>query len=224
MAKAGAAYRFVREAIKQLLLEFVKVWWPLAIPVVAAITQLYAQVPAPYFWTAFAVAVAASIYAVNQLRILVNARTIENKVHLALISLEQARMAIPVRSGACMYRLIFQVISIHEKFLFMKLEQLVWEIGESRPKSRVEVEEDAGILVPEQPIYIHSPTLEGIDPAFHSGKYAIKVHYGRTQDEMEFEIAMKGTFKVMAASEEPSTESVPFRGHVMSYSVKRIRP
>jgi hypothetical protein len=208
-------------AAKEAILALLRFYWPLLLPVLAAAAQYFSAVPWPYFVMVLAVTVAVSIWAVNQLRLWSDRNSIEDKLALDLLLVEQQLMAEPQPSGPCQYQLIFQLMSIHEKFLHFHLEKLVWEIADRPPKEKVEIEEDSAVLAPGQ-MYIHSPIIQGLEPDAYGGKYTIRVQYGRNQGEMEYEIVLSGTFKILQVSCEPETCRPLFRGNRMKYEISRL--
>ncbi len=120
-----------------------------------------------------------------------------------------------------LFRLGFVVLNIHREFLHFRLSKLTWELGDKRPKAHVEIEDDIAVLPPTE-MYIQSPTLEDVPLGMHSGKFSLAIQFGRTQETMEYELSLFGTFRVLEVAPAPGMYFPDFRWNRIKSEVKEL--
>lgn len=194
--------------------------WPIVLPMLTAIGQYFTSVPLPYFFAALSVAVASSIWAIERIDSWTKASDIKNRILVSLNSVAQ-RVDANSTEEEYFYQLAFDVLNISKNFIFIRLTKLAWEV-DNKTKERTEIEEDSGALPP-QPGHsvIYSPTIHGLQPGHHSGKFTIKIEFGKTQEKIEYEISLFGTFKILESTHgncEPA-----FKWHRVKYETKKLK-
>jgi hypothetical protein len=201
--KEGWLHWALTEGAREGLLQLLSTYWPGILPVLTAIGQYFYTVPWPYFFTALAIAVGASAWAINQISARRSDQNIEKRVVLSLGHISQLPMS--GEHGPCGYQLTFNLGSIYREFLYFETQSVEWAIGLKTKKS-VDFEDDKSVLPPGI-AQIISPTLEGLEPDTHNGNFTIIIHIGREPQKLEYEMRLTGSFQILAKT--PTAIFVP---------------
>ena len=220
MGKIG---NWIRQLFVEVLFEGVKSFWPAIFPVLALAGQWFSLVPWPYFFAALAFATAFAIWSIQQIggwrKQRQEQKTIAERVHIGAKYVHQGIWNQDPET--CTYLLIMEILNESGGAVYLRVNTFAWGVG-GKSVSNPDIEVTHFMVEPGIK-HLNGPSIDGLKPGPHSGKFRVCVGIGTEFGTELYTKEIAGSFEVLNVTGKPVEKDMSISTKYSEVKIKKIK-